>query len=36
VKLQWTNEARADRDAIYSFIEGDHPRAAIKLDETFA
>ena len=36
MRLTWTFEALADRNAIYSYIEGDNPRAALKLDELFA
>jgi toxin ParE1/3/4 len=36
MKLAWTFEARADRRAIFSYIENDNPRAAIKLDELFS
>jgi toxin ParE1/3/4 len=36
VKLVWTPEARGDRDAIYTHIERDNPRAASDLDELFA
>ena len=36
MKLLWTLEARADREAIYHYIELDNPRAANELDEQFA
>ena len=36
MKLAWTPEARADRRAIYSYIEADNAPAAIALDELFA
>lgn len=35
MKLSWTAEADADREAIYHYIEADNPRAAVKLDEEF-
>jgi toxin ParE1/3/4 len=35
VRLVWTPEARGDRNAIYSYIESDNPRAAVELDELF-
>jgi toxin ParE1/3/4 len=36
LKLTWTREASADREAIYDYIESDNPRAALELDEQFA
>jgi addiction module RelE/StbE family toxin len=36
VKLAWTPEARADRRAIYTYIEADNAAAALALDELFA
>ena len=36
MKLVWTQEASADRDAIYGYIEADNPRAALALDERIA
>jgi len=36
VRLAWTPEARADREAIYSHIEADNPRAALRLDALFS
>ena len=36
MKLAWTPNARADRDAIYTYIEANNPRAALELDEIFA
>lgn len=33
MKVAWTFEARADRHAIYDFIEKDNPSAALALDE---
>ncbi|MBB3612857.1 type II toxin-antitoxin system RelE/ParE family toxin [Rhizobium sp. BK602] len=35
MKLAWTPEARADRHAIYSYIEADNAAAALTLDELF-
>lgn len=35
MKLFWTPEAEADRDAIFDYIEPDNPRAAVELDEQF-
>jgi toxin ParE1/3/4 len=35
VKLAWSDPAIADRNAIYSYIEADNPRAALALDERF-
>ena len=32
MRLLWTPEAIADRDAIYDYIEPDNPRAALALD----
>jgi addiction module RelE/StbE family toxin len=34
--LFWTPEAIDDREAIYDYIEGENPIAAIALDELFA
>ncbi|MGD0521184.1 MAG: type II toxin-antitoxin system RelE/ParE family toxin [Terracidiphilus sp.] len=31
--LEWSVFARADRKAIFDYIEGDNPRAAITVDE---
>ena len=36
MKLAWTPEARADRRAIYTYIEADNASAALALDELFA
>ena len=36
MKLVWTSEARADRHAIYDYIEADDPAAALALDEQFS
>ncbi|MGV1761511.1 type II toxin-antitoxin system mRNA interferase toxin, RelE/StbE family [Rhizobium sp. P44RR-XXIV] len=36
MKLAWTPEARADRRAIFSYIEAENASAAIALDELFA
>ena len=36
MRLSWTPEAIADRDAIYSYIETDNPRAALALDQLFS
>ncbi|AYG64785.1 MULTISPECIES: type II toxin-antitoxin system RelE/ParE family toxin [unclassified Rhizobium] len=36
MKLAWTPEARADRRAIYTYIEAENASAAIALDELFA
>ena len=36
MRLLWTPEAIADRDAIYDYIEPDNPRAALALDELFS
>ncbi|MGY2227208.1 type II toxin-antitoxin system RelE/ParE family toxin [Pseudomonas gingeri] len=33
MKLEWTHQAREDRDGIFDFIEQDNPRAAIKTDD---
>ena len=35
MRLFWTPEAEADRDAIYDDIEPENPRAAVELDEQF-
>jgi addiction module RelE/StbE family toxin len=35
LRLFWTELARADRRAIYEYIEADNPRAALTLDELF-
>lgn len=36
MKLFWTLEARADRRAIYDYIEADDPRVALELDDLIA
>lgn len=36
MKLVWTPEARADRRAIYTYIEADNAAAALTLDEMFS
>ena len=36
MKLGWTPEAIADRDAIFDYIEADNPAAASALDELFS
>ncbi|MDE1991729.1 MAG: type II toxin-antitoxin system RelE/ParE family toxin [Rhizobiaceae bacterium] len=36
MKLAWTPEARADRHAIYAYIEAENAAAALMLDELFA
>ena len=36
MKLYWTLEAIADRDAIFDYIEADNPAAAAALDELFS
>ena len=36
MKLGWTPEAIADRDAIFDYIEADNPAAAAALDELFS
>ena len=36
MKLSWTPEAIADRDAIFDYIEADNPAAAAALDELFS
>jgi len=33
VKLEWSEAAQADRDAIYDFIDANNPRAAIAVDD---
>jgi toxin ParE1/3/4 len=33
VKLVWSPYALSDRDAIFSYIEADNPRAAVHVDE---
>jgi len=33
VRLEWSEEALADRESIYDHIEPDNPRAALALDE---
>ena len=33
MKLSWTLEAIADRDAIFDYIEADNPAAALALDD---
>lgn len=35
MRLFWTPEAAADRNAIYDYIEADNPRAAVEMDEQF-
>ena len=35
MKLEWTRSARADREAIFDYIEADNPRAAAVLDKRF-
>ena len=36
MKLSWTPEAIADRDAIFDYIEADNPAAAAVHDELFS
>jgi toxin ParE1/3/4 len=36
VKLVWSLYALSDRDAIFSYIEADNPRAAVHVDEQIA
>jgi toxin ParE1/3/4 len=36
VKLVWSPYALSDRDAIFSYIEADNPRAAVHVDEQIA
>lgn len=36
MEIVWTDEALAERDAIYSYIEAGNPRAALALDMRFA
>ena len=36
MKLSWTPEAIADRDAIFDYIEADNPAAAAAHDELFS
>ncbi len=36
MKLAWTPEARADRRAIYIYLEAENASAAMALDELFA
>jgi toxin ParE1/3/4 len=36
VKLVWSRFALSDRDAIFSYIEAENPRAAIHVDEQIA
>ena len=36
MKLYWTLEAIADRDAIFDYIEADNPAAALSVDELFS
>ncbi|QYA13391.1 type II toxin-antitoxin system RelE/ParE family toxin [Rhizobium sp. AB2/73] len=36
MKLAWTPEARADRRAIYTYIEAENATAALALDELLA
>jgi toxin ParE1/3/4 len=33
VKLEWSVWARADRDAIFDYIEAGNPRAAVAVDK---
>lgn len=33
MRLAWSRYALTDRDAIFSYIEADSPRAAIRIDE---
>jgi toxin ParE1/3/4 len=33
VKLEWSEAAQADRNAIYDFIDANNPRAAIAVDD---
>jgi toxin ParE1/3/4 len=33
MRLQWSHWARADREAIFDYIEADSPQAAIAVDE---
>jgi toxin ParE1/3/4 len=33
VRLEWSRFALADRDAIFDYIEGDNPRAAVAVDD---
>ncbi|MCI4592412.1 type II toxin-antitoxin system RelE/ParE family toxin [Sphingobium sp. BYY-5] len=36
MRLRWTAEAVADRDAIYDYVEARNPRAALRLDGLFS
>lgn len=36
MRLFWTDEALADREAIYDYIEVENPLAAINLDDLFS
>ena len=36
MELFWTNEAIADREKIFDFIETDNPAAALALDQLFS
>jgi toxin ParE1/3/4 len=33
MKLEWSEAAQTDRNAIYDFIDADNPRAAIAVDD---
>lgn len=33
MRLEWSHFARADRDAIFDYLEADSPQAAITVDE---
>jgi toxin ParE1/3/4 len=33
VKLEWSEAAQAEREAIYDFIDANNPRAAIAIDD---
>ena len=33
MKLEWSDLARADRDAIFDYLEAENPRAVIAVDE---
>jgi addiction module RelE/StbE family toxin len=36
VRLEWSAWARADREAIFDYIEADNPRAAVAVDKRLA
>ena len=36
MKLYWTLEAIADREAVFDYIEADNPAAALSVDELFS